>query len=470
MFVGPVFLASLFLACADQISLQAKQQHNASPLELSGFSISEAYEIQDDIPLDLDSPTLKQLLYRIKNTSPKSRNQYSRYSKDVTWHEITNQTEDFRLWMFDIPARLKKIEKRRFQTLSAEEEIKGVNVCYCETDPHRMPGGKTGRGDTFLVLSRTMPNAIPVGVSIDEPIRVSGFLYARVSGTDVDDNNEMPVFITDRVAWFPDQESKNVTAAHVSLAKHGVDIGLIDIVRASNARTLDSRDAESFFQFLAAADRMDGNKSEQISIAENPKPDSSKLGFNQLMQNSDANFGQAVRIAGTVRTCSVINVPHADIKSRMGLTKYYQLMLFPNLDGTKIVVTKQDGTKMDYRRFPVTVCCLELPAGMSPTDVEKKRFVVDGYFFRFWKYQSDKTDQAAVSGQVSPLIIAKIPRIVDLDTGGLNLALLIFAITIIGAMIALIGGYKIADRKRRSPIEKILDTLPEQMDLSGLED
>ena len=125
---------------------------------------------------------------------------------------------------------------------------------------------------------------------------------------------------------------------------------------------------------------------------------------------------------------------------------------------------------MDYRRFPITICCTELPAGMGPTDVERKQFVVDGYFFRFWKYRSDITDKAAAAGQVSPLIIAKCPRMIEPDTRALNLTLLIFMITVVAGIVALIGGYKIADRKRQSPVEKILDTLPEKIDLSGLED
>ena len=58
----PLLLSFASVACA-------KQDHNTTPIELSGFSISEAYEIPDDEPLQPNSPILKQLLYRIKNTS-----------------------------------------------------------------------------------------------------------------------------------------------------------------------------------------------------------------------------------------------------------------------------------------------------------------------------------------------------------------------------------------------------------------
>ena len=64
------------------------QVHNNKPLELSGLSISQAYEIEDDQPLDLEDPMILQLVYQIKKTSPKSRRAYGKYSKDLTWDQL----------------------------------------------------------------------------------------------------------------------------------------------------------------------------------------------------------------------------------------------------------------------------------------------------------------------------------------------------------------------------------------------
>ena len=467
-FPGIVILTSFMLAVAGPSYVIARQDHDEAPIELSGFSISEAYDISDDKPLDLDSAILKQLIYRIKNTSPKSRLQYSRYSQDLTWQDITTKTEDYRLWLFNRPARLKRIEKHRLKNLSPGEEVKSVFICHCESEPDNGESEEGRRGQTFLTIARTMPRALPVDEAIDEPIRVSGFLYSRISGMQAGDNNEMPVFITDRVAWFPSQKSENVSAAHVRLARLGVDIGLMDLVKQNNALPLGNRDAEAFFQFLAAVSRVNDNDNGQTSGSDDSDP--AKLGFNEIMNNANAHIGQAVRVTGTVRSCSVISVPHADVENRLGLSQYYQLMLFPDLDGAKVIVKNKDGTKLDYRRFPITICCAELPEGLKPTDVEKKQFSVDGYFFRFWKYQSEKTDQASVAGQVSPLIIAKSPQLIEPDTRGLNLVLLIFVFSILAGIVALVGGFKIVDRKRQTPVERILDTLPEKIDLSNLED
>ena len=76
--------------------------------------------------------------------------------------------------------------------------------------------------------------------------------------------------------------------------------------------------------------------------------------------------------------------------------------MFPSLDGGKIVVKNKSGKEIEYKRFPITVCCLELPTGFSIESIERQSVLIDGFFFRFWKYQSDKTDAAGASGQVSP--------------------------------------------------------------------
>ncbi len=107
---------------------------------------------------------------------------------------------------------------------------------------------------------------------------------------------------------------------------------------------------------------------------------------------------------------------------------------------------------------------------MNPADMERKAFVVEGIFFRFWKYQSDKTDLAGTSGQVSPLIMATALVPVDLQEKRLDFMLLIFVIVVIGGIAALIYSFRRADQKQKSPAEKILESLPDRIDVSGLND
>ena len=453
--LGPIMAFVTILLTTSIQPAYAKQAHNAKPMELSGFSLSEAYDIKDDQPLSVDALMIEKLLYRIKRTSPKSRHAYSRYSQSLSWDDIVNKTEDHRLWVFDRRARLKKTTKQKFANVIKGAEIKGAFICHCVTTD----------GDPFLVLSRTMPNALQSDGARDELVQVTGFLYGRASGwagssqNDNADQTNVPVFIADRLSWFPEKTSDTVSDSLVRLANAGVDIGLLDTVRESNTQPLKGKDAEAFFQMLS------GVKEMKSGIGVQPR-----LGFADLMQKANSHFGQAVRIKGVVRRCTPIPQSESDIQDRLGISNYYELIIFPDLDGAKIIVKNKDGGQLDYQRFPVTVCCTELPEGMSPSDIERKPFVVDGFFFRFWKYQSDKTDLAGTSGQVSPLIITNSPFEVKSQRGILNSVMLILTIGFIAVLVAVIYGFRVADRTQKSPSEKMLETLPKRIDLSGIDD
>lgn len=440
------------------------QEHDRAPIELSGFSISEAFDIADDLPLDVDSPLLKQLLYRIRNTSPESRLRYSDYTKGLTWQDVSAKTEDFRLWTFDIPARLTRVEKQPLMNLSSQEDIQHVFVCHCETTSGTAASPQTSLdpGRPFLTLATRVPREIPVGVGLDEPIRVVGFLYARISGIDHADENEMPVFISDRIAWYPSENTTLTSANHKRLAGLGFDIGLLDDVRDSNNLPLGGRDAEAFYQMLAAVGRLDSSDN-----SGSPSADLKRIGFKEMVQNAGANFGECAEVSGTIRSCSVITVPQQDIRERLGVETYYQLMLFPDLDGARVVVRNKDGSKLDYRRFPITVCCTELPDGLTPAEMERQQCVVNGFYYRFWKYQSEHTDQLHANGQVSPLILAQSPQLIESSIGQLNAVLLVFVIGAIAIIFALIMGFRIADRRQKTPGAKILDSLPDKIDASG---
>jgi hypothetical protein len=430
------------------------QEHDETPMQLSGLSVSQAFEIVDDEPLDLDLPLIKQLLYRIKKTSPKSRWQYSEYSNELTWDDILQRTEDYRLWVFDRPARLKMVEKHPFSNLLPDAEIKGLYLCHCANLD----------GRPFLAISRSIPRAIEIDIQIDEPIRVTGFLFERARlpndpTLSSDQEQNLPVFIVDRLAWFPDQANGDeIPPSHVELARYGVDIGLLDQVRESNTRSLGKQDPEAFFQMLAGVDKMTGPMA------------GPRIGFSDLQKNSSAQIGKSIRIEGLVRSCTEIHVTDADIKERIGLSHYYQLILFPDLKGGKIVVQDSSGGNLEFKRYPVTICCTELPAGMQPADVERKPVVVDGFFFRFWKFQSEKTDSAGKTGLPSPLIIARSFTPLESQAGRLNLILLVFVIAVSLGIATLVWAFWRSDQKRKSQGESLLDSLPDQIDLSGIRD
>ncbi|MDA7909163.1 hypothetical protein N9B68_01575 [bacterium] len=455
--------ATLSLLLALPLTASAKQDHDETPLELSGYSLSESYQVDDDQPADLESPILKQLLYRVRQTSPKSRAQYSQFSQTTTWQEMASHTEDFRFWTFSRPARLTKIEKHAFKQSSSDDEIKGVYVCHCESIPHESIPPSTEDSATppqkLIVLSRTIPKALPIDTEINQPIRISGFLYSRT----LDAAGPRLVFITDRIEWYPQEKTNEISANQAELSKLGFDLGLIDLIRENNARSLNGRDAEAFFQMLAAMNRLDGMPADLF------KESSSVLSFSDLFSSSTDHCGEAVRLQGVIRSCSTVSIPHQDIQDRLEISQYYQLMIFPDLGGAKIIIRGKDGSELDYQRFPITVCCTELPNGMSAQEVERKQCVIHGYFFRFWKYQSARTDLVDSTGQLSPLIIAKQPVLVETGIDVLDRGLLFFVLGTAALIIFLISYFRFVDRNQKPPLENMLENLPEKIDISGFD-
>ncbi len=450
--------STLWLLLAIPLTAFAKQDHNETPLELSGYSLSESYQVEDDQPINFESPILKQLVYRIRNTSPRSRAKYSKFSEATTWRDMLSQTEDFRFWTFDRPARLTKIEKHAFKQVTSDDEIKGVYICHCESMPH-VNDESTAPPQKLIVLSRTAPKALPVNTDIDQPIRISGFLYSRVLEAD----GPRLVFIADRIQWYPQEKTDKISANQVELSQLGFDLALIDSIRQNNARPLIGQDAEAFFQMLAALNRFTGTPADLF------KEPTEALSFSDIFSGSPEHFGDAVHLQGVIRSCSNVSIPHQDIQDRLEISQYYQLMIFPDLGGAKIIIRGKDGSELDYQRFPITVCCTELPKGMTAQDVERKQCTVDGYFFRFWKYQSARTDSAESSGQLSPLVIAKQPVLVGTTSNVLDRGLLFFVLGIVALIIFLITYFRFVDRNQKPTVENILENLPEKIDISGID-
>lgn len=437
-------ILGMVLGCFTSTFVSA-QNHDETPMQLSGYSFSEAFEIPDDQLLAPNSRTLKQVLYRIKKTSYKSRHEYAEFSQSVTWEQILQETPDYRMWVFDRVARLTKIQKHSFADASSDEEISRFFVCHCVHDDP-----ETGKEIPFVAIARSVPKRLFKQTG-PEQVRVTGFLFNRVSNEDF----IKPVFVVDRLGWLPDANSELASPSQIQLSKLGVDIGEYDYVPPNNKRALSKRDAEAFYQTIAA-----------VSSDDKPLLESNEtLGFRQLMEKSNSNFGNRVRVQGVARTCSQVHVTDPDIRNRLGLSTYYQLILFPNMDGGTITLNNDDGEPLVYRRFPITVCIPKLPKGMTPSDVERKEFEVEGFFFRFWKYKADKTDAANVGGQVSPLIIAQTPTLLVTEQGLLNQVILGFAAIVLAGLAAIIFCYRYADRKHKLAKDSILNELPEQIDI-----
>jgi len=397
-----------------------------SPESLAGFSVSETYDIFPGSPLDLKEPFFVRSLYRIAKVSSESLGKFSQSNGDVSWQQLLEKPRDFRFWAFTRDATLERLTVLKFPAKS-ESGISGVYLAACRSDD----------GQTFFLVCRSAPSRLPRDKQLNERIRFSGFYYNTVrlgaggesvelglagpqnedgeeEPEEIDMSNVAPVFVVNRFAWYPETVSDagsgdgkaKVSSGHVELASQGVDVGLFDYVRKRTSKPLAQHDAACFYQMLQAASAI--GRGEQKETGGPNERSNSSVGFVQLVGAPTKHIGARVRVTGSLRQCVRIDVP-ADAPTSNGgqpLRHYYQVSLFPNLGGRKVVTRTGKGENLSFDRYPVTVCLSALPSGTTPETLAGKTATVDGFFYRLIKYQSQKTEAEGHDGMVSPLVMA----------------------------------------------------------------
>ena len=358
------------------------------------FSMSEAFEVQDNQPLNLSETRMLKLLYRVKKTSTKNLIQYSQYSQDTSWRDVVDKTHESRFRVFNREGFVKRVSRKRIPGATANDGIRSCFISYCQSKS----------GEPFHVVTLSLPNLWPLDEPLSEPVQFEGFLFGLVDVLE-DGTEPCPLFLAKRLAWFPvdANEDLGVSRSLVALAKVGVDIGQFEFVRKQNTQALGMADSDCFYQVLA-------------NVGELPKDeqpfDGGFLRFISLPGLTDLSsvnyFGDRVVFEARVRSCTPVHVSDPALRIELGLETYYQLIVFPDLQGQQIAVDPAE-KNLVYSQFPVTVCARALPAGYSPEQLIGELVSCESVYFRFWKYKSKLTDEAKVNGQLSPLFVVDQP-------------------------------------------------------------
>ncbi len=444
-YVALVFLA-LNLAGLANLSGQVDTD---TPKSLSGYGPSQVYEIEDGGSLDLEYPFLRGLLYRVGQVSKQNVHEYAQYSRQVKLTDVAEYPRKHRLWMFDLVGRVNLVNRKSFANVDIDDVVKACFVTDMTTDD----------GTEIKIVSRSIPRAWVPGTSLNHRARFQGFFLQHVT----DQGTSKPVFVCNRIAWHPDQldADMEIGPSQIVLAKKGVDIGLFDFVRQKNTQSLSRVDSECFYQILQAT--------KNISIAEiDPlKP----VGFLELMQNPKKQFGNTVSIAARCRRCVPIVVSDPDVRERIGIDQYYELDMFVRIEG-KVVIKNTDGTSLEYEtRFPLTVCVARLPNNLTPAEVSNRQVNISGFFYRFWRYKSEFTDQSeGQGGQVSPLIIGLTPEVIEVSAQGMDYVLYFVLIGSLSFFLGLMIWFKISDRKFQPATQAQNKSLPDKVDFSDVVD
>ena len=334
-----------------------------------------------------------------------------RWSQEmVPWPAMIEEPDSYRLQVFRLRGRARKIEK--ITLVKEAAELVQFDHYY------RVHLDVTGTSHTAIIFTRRYPEAWKPGQALDERVELSGlFLKVGPAGQ----QGQEFWFATPRIAWLPDQAipSQGITQHHVLLANRGVDIGLFSRITRQTRREFIGDERECFFQLLKAVADPAG-----ASLAgAHPKT----LKIAGLLRKPRESQGQLFTLEGTARRITRILVEDPEIQQRFGLDHYYQVDMFVSLGG-KSVQIKRDSKDQDApvfeNRYPVNVCVRELPpalkkmndelaAGNQNQDLLRANVRIQGFFFKLWSYQTEfVSDEQQQRTQLSPVFIASTPELI----------------------------------------------------------
>ena len=357
---------------------------------LSGVSDDDVAAISDDVTLDPRNAQFRKILYRTGTVDPVVMRQWSQRSQTAIPQIATNPTGN-RLHPFHVEANVTSIHRYDYSAEDARNFLNGFYIARCKTES----------GEPLTLVSRSSVASWPFDETFATPqaVQFDGFFYGNVKvecGAN-DTTPTQPVFVARRFAWRPTQPDDlfQIDLAKVELSKAGVDIALLDIVKAQKGKPIGTREAVCFWQMLAAC--------EKVGSAGQKDP----IGFSSMLRKPLESVGKAASIQGRVRQCVPVKVTGPEAIKVLGTDTWYQLTVFPDLDGRPIQVATRDGKPEVYKNaFPVTVCVTKLPSEFDSESIVGKVFQYNGFFYRIWSYPSERTETSALEGQPSPLMMA----------------------------------------------------------------
>ncbi len=365
------------------------------PEVLGQFSKGPDYQVED-------WKLLLQLLHRLQ--------QYSVAQQDAWAQEWSESPTPSTGELLDLVGMVESVETHALpEQLAQPHALASIYRC-------RFRFGNSGDGQLNrigTVLSAQIPNRWEKNSPLKEPIRFRGILLR----TSEDESSPKAVFLAQHLAWYPRQ---GVPTGQLLLARHGVDIALLDEVmqRRPFVRPEVSREGEAFYACLAAMNRIDarelsslakqnvahvaekwrakksGNRKEQALVK--AILERSAKGLSSVAPwflHPEDEVGELVRLEGTARRAVRIAT-----EDQPKIESYYELEIF----------------SPDSQNLPIVCCVNDLPEGFPTGDAIREPVRVAGIFFKSWLYRSRKVEATrgeAVRQQqlYTPLLIGRVP-------------------------------------------------------------
>ncbi len=369
-------------------------------LELAGIDESYFRNLTDGQPLEADAgETLVRILYRLPSV-PVAKLEKWRHAP-MEWSDVASRAASLRGELFGLKGLSREVRR---VDLPAELARRLEFDHYYRVSLDLQPGGHPA-----VVCTRQLPRAWPESGACRERIGAWGVLL-KVTGGKGKDGAEL-AFASPRLMWYPDREAAGlgVEPSHVFLASLGMDVALLDDMRARDRGELTSQDNEWFYQLLAAVGRARPDSFEQQPSRAVPVA--------ALLTEPDSQRGRIFRLSGGLRRITRIEVTDAEVAERFGIDHYFELDVFVPL-GDEVIRLGEPQAGRDVptfsNRYPVTVCVRSLPPGLVPGQDQLEEIELQAVFARLWVFRSGFVSSFDPNQlQPAPLFFGREPRVVE---------------------------------------------------------
>lgn len=431
---------------------------------LYGFDESYFSKLTDAAPLDDDqTESILRGLFALR-----------RFRREDL-HAWRHPGRDLPQWLADAPAhagevievrgRLKQITRVR-PLAEIARRFEMPQYFRCELELSTPPVMAT-------VFAISAPQAIlPDGEDEREcDVRV-GFQGAFLKRQSTDSAQPAPVFLTQRLAWRPDEGN------YATLSNLGFDAGLMEGVKDKTPLSQSSDlEREAFYQMLSAMNRTSPDELHAMAVSEvrsarklweselqsaaanEPGNAARHAELERLLDRADDDAddvtplfnapaetrGRLATFLGTARRAIEIRVDDRDILARFGVEKYYEIEL----------VTP------DSRGNPIAICVLEVPPGMPIGEEIYEPIRATGFFLKTWGFRtrlSNEGPEGTVRKQLAPLLIGRdLEWLKPAPAEEMPRAWIVVSVAVVAGL-AIVALYWI-NRDRRSRIQALPDEI-----------
>ncbi len=227
--------------------------------------------------------------------------------------------------------------------------------------------------DPAVIYTLKIPKAWKIDEPLDERSGARGvFLKLTASAP----SPLTPVFVAQRAAWYPPTE----------LGDLGMDVGLFDEV--TNKERIAARDAECFYELLAAAKKASGKELRE-------RTGEKMFPVEPLYAHPEQQQGKLVALMGTARRAILVHENDPKILAAYGIDHFYEVEIFT----------------ADSQGNPITFNVLELPANMKRGEHIYEDVWIAGFFLKTWTYRifppgAKVDEETRHRRQVAPLLIS----------------------------------------------------------------